>query len=287
MTSAPDYPTLAKLIQKLRPLVSSTLKRIVVNPMTGASSEETIPAFLFRGESRVYPSICSSRHRFEQDTRFSKHEKSIINYIGGKLDELLQQMGLHSMGSAALLQHYRFPTEVIDTTSSIDIAASFAISGGISNKPGRILLYPMDSLMENAIVIDLSIIYWSRRPLHQRGFMIFHADYQDWQHERLIDDVHVEEHRFIGSEEDRQCYDKTANLIGLPTRDPVSGLLNKLVHDIVLSDKPPLPKKVADWLDDRIPWAEFPCRVVSKGPKGRPKEIEPDFSQFATFNADL
>lgn len=287
MTSIADYPTLTNLVETLRALESHTVRALVVDPISGGRSEETIPAFLFRGESKVYPSICSSRYRFERDTGLSENEKSIIECIGGKLDESLRERGLHSMCSASLLQHYGFPTEVIDTTSSIDVAASFAISDCDTNEPGRILAYPTDKLMKNAVVIDLSMIDWARRPRRQRGFMIFHKNYLDWQHEQLIDDVHVEEHRFTASEVDRQHFDKTAYLIGSPIEDPVCGLLHKLVHDVVLADTQALPSKVADWLNARIPWAQFPCRVISVDSDGRPMEVEPAFDQFADFNINF
>ena len=136
MTNGTVYPTLAKLVQELRPLESSTIHRTVVDPTTGRHSKATIPAFLFRGESKVYPSIYSSCGRFRMNTTLSDHEKAIVNHIAASLDKLLRDKGLHPMASAALLRHYEFPTEIIDTTSSIDVAASFAISGTVANQPG-------------------------------------------------------------------------------------------------------------------------------------------------------
>ena len=187
------------------------------------------------------------------------------------------------MGSAALLQHYGFPTEIVDTTSSIEVAASFAISHNVPGKPGRILVYPMDKLIQNAIVIDLSLIDWARRPKRQCGFMIFHRNYQDWRHEHLIQDLHVEEHPFVASAGDRQRFDKSAILVGPSEQDPVSGLLNKLAYDCVLPDLSPLPKQVDKWLKERIPPADFPTRVISRDSKGQPTEVEPDLCKFADF----
>ena len=280
MTFPADHPTLTQLVDKLRPLESCKVRALVVDPVTGTRSQvpQAIPAFLFRGESKVYPSICSSRHRFERDTRLSRPGKSRIDWISGMLDKLLRENGLGSMGSASLLQHYGFPTEVIDTTSSIDVAASFAVYRGDANQPGRILVYPTDKLKLNAVVIDLSMIDWARRPSRQHGFMIFHREYHDWQDQRLIDDVQVEEHRFVGSEQEREQFDQNSYLWGPPEKDPVSGLLHKLVHDVILAGSVE-PKEIVDWLNCRIPWAPFPIRAVPG--KDGPPEWEPDLDHFA------
>ena len=137
MTSPVEYRTLASVVETLRPLENARATASVLDATTGKRfSKVEVPAYLFRGEAEVYPTICSSRHRFQACERFSKSEKQKIEFIGDGLDKVLHEHGLASMGSASLLQHYGFPTEVIDTTSSVEVAVSFA-SGARCSMDGR------------------------------------------------------------------------------------------------------------------------------------------------------
>ena len=185
------------------------------------------------------------------------------------------------MGSASLLQHYGFPTEVVDTTSSVDVAAAFAAAHAMPDTPGRILAYPTKKLSTQAIIIDLSMIAWARRPKRQQAYMIFHRKFQNWQNQLLVADLRVVEHRFVCTEGERRRYDQTSALVGPASSDPVCGFLHCLVHDQIIPNLAPLPSEVDRWLEDRIPWAVFPIR--ESGKKG---QYEPALDKFANFVAE-
>ena len=242
------------------------------------------PKYLFRGESSCYSTIYSTRYRFEKSKCLSCKAKEEIKTIIKELDQLLQYYGLPPMWSASLLQHYGFPMEVIDATSSVKVAASFAASGNIGSI-GRILVYPLIPLKNNAIVIDLCGLHWAKRPKCQCGYMIFHREYGNLLEEEIMKDIQVETHCFKLTQNDKKKYDQNNILCGDLSKDPTSGLLHKLVHDLILETNYSLNNKrisneTEEWLNKRIPWAPMPMKVVRIDNQGRITEVEPDFDKF-------
>lgn len=271
--------TLDEVVNKLLSLEEKKTTINGIDPDTGERIKQNVPAFLFRGEKSLYPTICSSRYRFERSQSPSCKTKKEIRMIIDELDKLLQDCGLPPMWSASLLQHYGFPTEVIDTTSSIKVAASFAASGNIDSI-GRILVYPLIPLKNNAIVIDLSFLHWAKRPKRQCGYMIFHREYENLREKAVMNSIKVEEYSFKLTKDDKKKYDQYNVLYGDPLKDATCGYLHKLVHDVILDNKP-ISNEIQGWLNKRIPWAPMPMKAVSRDNQGRITQVEPDFDNFS------
>jgi len=167
--------------------------------------KKEVPAFLFRGENRFNRDLLSSRQRFINNKRLTDSEKSEIEGLTFQIDTILRDNKLPPMWSASLLQHYNFPTEVIDATSDLDVLAGFISSKNMSGF-GRIYVYPIKSLAENSIVIDLSEIDFARRPIRQKGYTIFHRKYIDLMHPVILENADVQIFEFTVTDEDIQKY---------------------------------------------------------------------------------
>lgn len=272
--------TLSACVQELRPLEQQKVKVWTVDPETGEESEQLAPAFLFRGEATLeWHTTFSTMYRFERDETLTEAERNGIIAATRLLDQALRSFGLHPMYSASLLQHYGLPTEVIDATASVDIAASFATykNGG---EPGRIYVYDVMALRQHAIVIDLKRIHFARRPRLQVGYCLFHRTEPDFKAKHLLETIGARSYEFQGSAEEIATFDKNAELWGDPRKDPVSGLLNKIYHDVVL---PQLglgtshKDSITSWVEKRIPWAVVPMKVIEE--KGE-RYAEPDWDRF-------
>lgn len=270
--------TLKKVVANLLPHEKQKTLIRGIDPTNGEQITLNAPAFLFRGENSLHPTICSSRYRFDRSKSPSRKAKKEIKIIIDELDELLQGYGLPPMWSASLLQHYGFPTEVIDATSSVKVAASFAASGDIGSV-GRILVYSLIPLKNNAIVIDLGHLHWAKRPRRQCGYMIFHRKYENLLEKAVINNIAVEEHCFKLTKDDKEKYDQNDFLCGDPSKDPTSGLLHKLIHDVILNEYL-ISHETQEWLKKRIPWGPVPMKVVSTDNQGRITQVEPDFDKF-------
>lgn len=159
----------------------------------------------------------------------------------------------------ALLQHYQFPTCFIDLTSSVKVAAHFAVHGNTGG-PARILVYAVDELGDSAAIVDLAKISWAIRPCRQSAYMVFVGKDGD------LGKKHTKELQFNVSNSDIKAFCQSRQYVGNPEKDPASGLLNILAG----YNEDNIEHDARQWLDRRIPWAAMPTRIVTSDPAGRP-----------------
>lgn len=272
--------TLSARVEELRPLEQQKAKVRTIDPDTGEESDQLVPAFLFRGEASLqWHTTFSTMYRFERDETLTEAERKGIVAATQVLDQALQSFGLHPMYSASLLQHYGLPTEVIDATASLDVAASFATykNGGA---PGRIYAYDVLALRQHAIIIDLKRIQFARRPRLQVGYCLFHRTEPDFKAKQLLETIGAKSYEFQGSAEDLVSFDRNAEIWGDAQKDPVSGLLHKIYHDVVLTQlafDASLMDRITSWIEQRIPWAPVPTKIVEENGK---RYAEPDWHRF-------
>jgi hypothetical protein len=272
-------PTLGNCVEKWRHRESQRTSILATDPETGEQENIQVPSWLFRGESVDYPNTYSSMHRFSL-SQLKPNARDEIVAVTKRLDSVLRGYGMAPMYSAALLQHYGLPTELIDVTSSLDAAAAFAAHGNSS--AGLLMAFPTEEIAKHAILIDLKRIHFARRPRHQAAFAFFHREEPNLKNHELFKSLSAERIVFKGTEQELRRWDEHYTLIcGAPHTDATSGLLNKLVEDVVLahpeSGKPyTICEEAQSWLDERIPWAPVPMRAV----RGEPSVMEPAWEKF-------
>jgi len=229
------------------------------------------PAYLFRGENCFNNDLLSTRQRFLLKKEINSDTKAEVQSVGNFLDQIMREnFGLPDMWSASLLQHYGFPTEVIDATSDIDTAAAFAVSKNTSGL-GRICIYPLKLLAQNSITIDLTKIEFARRPQRQHGYALFHKDYLDFRHPKIFENIEVEVFDFtINASELKEFY--RDDYLYENDKDQTLGIFNFLIDQLYKHQR---SSEVQSWLDRNIPWTEITTRVIEKDKEGRPIKVEP------------
>lgn len=240
-----------------------------------------VPSYLFRGERKIYDTITSTEYRFKKNPKISHSVKKEIFRIMEKCCKKMKGYGYPIELMSSLLQHYGFSTPLVDVTSSLDVAASFAAHKN-RQKKGRILVYRMNELVRNCFVIDLcddSIP--AQRPRRQKGFTIFHKNYNGFSDS--FDKIRPDIFEFQGTMSDIKKYDRNDYYCSGLDSDPVSGFLNDLVFRSVIDEKGNLngimiSEETKIWVDTKVPWCEYP-RSVEKDKKGNLSTF-PDFEKF-------
>ncbi|MCG8574530.1 MAG: hypothetical protein MI810_06565 [Flavobacteriales bacterium] len=257
---------LRQVIEELRKSYNGTFRLRSIDVDTGKEIYKEAPKFLFRAENDHYESTPSSRVRFSGGKDLLK--------VTEFLDSVLRK-SLHPMWSASLLQHYFFPTEIIDATSDFNIVGAFAVSKNTSGK-GRIYIYPLEKLAENCIVIDLSQIKFARRPQRQKAYGLFHREYIDFQNPKILDTTEVIEKEFEVDSVDIQLFERD-NYLYEQDKDQVLGLLNLLI-DQVYNEK--ICAETREWLETNIPWTEITVRRISNSDEVEPVLIDEPYISY-------
>jgi hypothetical protein len=265
--------SLTQAVESLRTLEAETTLIPGIDPETGASLQVEAPAYLFRGEADIrWETTASSMRRFVDDESFSSSTREMFVSATKALDRVLQTRGLHPMYSAALLQHYGLPTDVLDLTSSVSTAASFATYKYVG--PGRIMCFSLDSLRSELIVIDLRRLSFARRPRLQQAYVIFHKSEPNLKAGKLVEKLQPRMISFEATRAELKAFDRNDELWGLP--DPTSGLLNMIARDEVIPNmdlSEEMRSQVCAMIDARVPWSPVPMRPVDNG-------FEPAWDQF-------
>jgi hypothetical protein len=272
--------TLRTQLEKWRPREQEKVRIQAVDPATQEKQLIEAPAWLFRGERAVYPSTYSSFHRFSM-SGLSKTAQEEVAAVTRRLDYILQRYGLEPMYSAALLQHYFLPTELIDLTESLDDAGAFAAYKN-TGEVGVLMAFPTEHLQKHGLVIDLKRIHFARRPRHQHAYVWFHRTEPNLTEASLLEIIKAEKAYFQGDAEDLDHYQKHyVEICGPPNADATCGLLNKLFEDVVLVDQErrvrySISEEARNWIEERIPWAPVPMRECVDAPG----TMEPAWDQF-------
>lgn len=273
-----SIPTLNELINNLRKNENQFIDIDTLN------NSGKVPAYLYRGERKLYKTVTSSEYRFNNNPEISLILKKEVHDI---LDECVKTMkkaryDIELMSS--LLQHYGFPTPLIDTTASLKVAASFAAHKNEEEK-GRLLVYAMEKICEDCYVINLDDHQIpARRPKRQKGYTIFHKSFNGLSKE--FNEIQPEIFEFQGTAFDIKKYDRNAYYCGSLKNDPVSGFLNDLIFRKVLDEKGVLngikiSEETKVWINDKIPWCDYP-RSIKINETGT-KNTLPDFEKFLLY----
>src|SRR5215469_5487562 len=87
-----DFPSLGECVESLRHRFSSSSITVSSIAVDGDAKEmRTIPEFLFRGESGLYPSTFSSMQRLKGLSSLSKSVRDALETISINVDRQLQE----------------------------------------------------------------------------------------------------------------------------------------------------------------------------------------------------
>jgi len=206
--------------------------------------------------------------RLRTDVSIFPSVRDAIERVTTLLDSELQKfMSFNPMWSAGFLQHYGAPTELLDVTSSLDVAAYFASSGQVRGR-GLLCVLPVDVISTNSIIIDLTKHPGAERPRRQSAFAFFHRKHLDLKSPDCIEELQLKWYSFTLQRSDISQYRSQESLLDAHT-DKVAGMLQFLLNNM---DK--MDDRVAKWLSDRIVPAPFVTKAIDWYGPGQPRTVE-------------
>ncbi len=222
----------------------------------------SLPRFLYRGESALYPTTEASLIRLRRSASFTNEEMDLIQRMHDSLVHRFRQedydQPVHD--SVGLLQHYGFPTRAIDFTESPDIAAAFAVSE-LSRLCGRLCVMEVRPGL-GVDVADYTGHHWAARALEQKAFAVIPEEgLGDLKSQPALRHLGVAWYEFSISSSDisrwRPLYRKLVDVLS----DPSAGMLRSEIYHYVNYLGRKLPHKIAEWLVSQVPMVPRPLIV--------------------------
>jgi hypothetical protein len=263
----------------------ATTKIKVIDSDTGEHFKTSVSSYFYRGEEYAFPTTVSSMQRLNDNVKLSKETKEKFKSVTSKIDMELQEFSnLTPMYSAAYLQHYGLPTELLDITSSIDIAAYFASCGKIGDV-GLMCVLSIKEIYNQSKIIDLTEHPSAERPRRQFAYAFFHDKFIDLKATDCIDTLKLKWFSFTLSESDIKQFKIKEQIIEAQT-DKVAGAIQIIVDDFEKQED-----EIAKWLSEKVVPAPFVAKIIDyweHNPQ-QPKTVELISMQEAgmTYNVDL
>lgn len=136
------------------------------------------PRFLFRGQRAVYPSIESTFARVPTTEMEIGQAYTVYRYAK-QICQGLRGYTIDHLDGVAVLQHYGWPTPLIDLTGTLEVAIFFALHGASAGSRAVIYVVDAHKLPEEAIVVDHTFLTHTlddggirHRWLRQDGFAV-------------------------------------------------------------------------------------------------------------------
>lgn len=195
------------------------------------------PRFLFRGQRAVYPSIRSTFSRTTTEDMEIGQAYTVYRYAK-QICQGLRGYTIDHLDGVAVLQHYGWPTPLIDLTGTPEVAVFFALYGASAGS--RAVIYVVDSQMlpEQAIVVDHAFLTHTQddggfrhRWLRQDGFAVTTREWRAATDAREFDllapplSSALEAHEFTVSDADRPELANVLSTAGDPIPQHVQNLL--------------------------------------------------------------
>ena len=125
-----------------------------LEPLKQEQLESGKQRFLFRGQSKIYPNINSTFARIEEGDRVQAGQAYTTFRYAKNICSGLQGYAIETLDALAVLQHYGWPTPLIDLTGTVEVDVFFAL---LNSTPGQTaVIYKIDceALPKDSIVID-------------------------------------------------------------------------------------------------------------------------------------
>lgn len=189
--------------------------------------------------------------------------------------QLEKWLGLGQMHAAGLAQHYGLPSEFLDVTSSLAVAAAFAV-GELSSRttPRKVSFAVIDMrrAIGRCILADLaSMIKVARRPAVQHAYGLCHRSHTDLKDSDCIADVGVRWHEILVYPEEAGRHAATPDLLDAH-KDRAAGVLQLILDDLAKGHQK-WPDELAEFLSSTVAAAPFVTRVI-RWEGSNPAEVE-------------
>jgi len=217
---------------------------------------EFAPRYLFRGECGDFPATLSAARRpSTYDSAVSVHE---LLQLTKALIWRPQQpdFGLDESSALALLQHYGFPTTIIDFTGNL--ACAFAFAAKRPSGVGRVAIVPRESL---ARVLDLTEHEWAERPRRQAAFgLVLPPGIADLKSDSARRCLRISWYQFPVLASDAEFFKRQLQEMVSTHDDPSAGFLRLFITEYVEA-RGKLSQALTKWLLSRIPIAPM-CYLI-------------------------
>jgi FRG domain len=217
------------------------------------------PRYLYRGESRCFDSTCSSidRVRAGSDSDIAAEIEEIVEWVKAFTAHELE---LEEVGAHALLQHYGLPTELIDFTSDLGVAATFA-NDGLRDGEGCIGILDFSvAIQQFNTIFNLRDLQLAERAVRQAAFGVHplwpkagSVYERDLKRPEVCQALGLRWFRFRRNREDLLLFgrEKLREVIS-ERNDPIAGWLRHGINCYVIENGK-LPNMIAEWFADRVP----------------------------------
>ena len=216
------------------------------------------PKYIFRGECGQYPTTVAGQYRpnltsLSDGKRITSADRESVTALLPTLADRFTRKDYSMDGHFAigLLQHYGFPTRLVDFTSDPGHAITFAAAGEASI--ARVCVLPTDSMLNSVSIINLTEHPWCERPRRQSAFaVILPRDCRDFKDRELHSVLRSRWYEFPISDEDRALWrERHIELLRLDN-DPSAGFIRHHITEYVETNGK-LSPRFTEWLLERIP----------------------------------
>jgi FRG domain len=273
-SALPPFATLDDCLAHIQQAHGQKLIQHVAKDLdTGKPTEVEMPSFLYRGEVGWFDA-CVSRMERVRLGHFPGVTRKQLNRIRQDTDrELQSRLCLHPMLSAGLMQHYGFPTEFMDATSSTKTAAYFSrLGAATAMTEGSVAVFDMSVLSKNAIVVDLNDHAAAVRPRHQEAYGVFSRTHRNLKDPEAMSDMGITWYTFLG---DSQTTARVLAGVGLLSvgDDETAGIL-RLWLDGSIKKHGKLTQPAAEYLANRIAHCPMVAKVLKWRWPWQPKIVQ-------------
>jgi hypothetical protein len=224
-------PSLSEVVAHLRAISVNELPQpFGFDVLIRQSTSKSLPAFLFRGESAAFPQTCTSLARLRTGGTLSLNALADIDRISESLVQGFgEKWGLGRTQALGFLQHYGYPTEFIDVTLDVSVAASFASWMRVGDE-GAMCVVPTKYRFPEDDLIDLRYHPMAKRPRRQSAFALHLREFPDLKSPDAIEALSLTWIPFRFTETDAVRFAPDFELLDARS-DEVAGLIWLMIGD--------------------------------------------------------
>ena len=247
----------------------------------GRSGEDEVPKYLYRGEPDLFPSSVSSRGRLNVDGRFTPDELELLDQLASLAAEVWNYRVLDNFRSMGWPQHYGFPTPFLDLTLDPMVALHFAAWTGSAavGPPRKRVVYRIDlEAIESKIyapaggysplaagsIEDINCT----RAVRQRAWVICSRDDAPWNFDLQIS-PHLQPHTEKFTVEASDAGDFAQPKLLDAQDDGFAAWPLAIVRGFKVDTESAVPRKIAEWLCQRIPLFQWTPVEATYDHRGR------------------